>query len=228
VNGQSTDAHALNELGVATGTVIADGVPTPFLWDGKALTILPTIAGLETYPWAISDNNRVVGFGAVPFPGAPGGIVGQAFHYFDGKIDAIGALPGHARSSAQYVTSSGVVLGFSRTLSGDDDRAFTWHNDVLTDLNSFVTSNDIIVAFAGDMTDRGVILGSGSYERDSANFLLLPITSPGDTDGNCLVNVDDLIRVILDWGLAKSPGDVNGDGTVNVDDLILVIDNWTF
>jgi hypothetical protein len=54
---------------------------------------------------------------------------------------------------------------------------------------------------------------------------------PGDTNGDGQVNVDDLINVILSWGLcprppATCPADVNRDGQVNVDDLIMVILNW--
>jgi uncharacterized membrane protein len=228
MNGQSTDARTINEAGVATGTLWAENVLRPFLWDGKTLTVLPTAVGLETHPRAMSDNNRVAGFAAVPYPGAPGGFVGQAFHYFQGTIDVIGALPGHARSSAQYVRSDGVVLGLSRALSGGGDRAFIWQNGALTDLNSLVIPEDVLVGFAGDMTDGGVILASGTFKGINAAMLLLPVPPIGDTDGNCVVNVDDLIRVILDWGLAKSPADVNDDGIVNVDDLILVINNWTF
>ena len=48
-----------------------------------------------------------------------------------------------------------------------------------------------------------------------------------DVDGNCVVDVDDLIAVILAWGQRVSPADVNGDGIVDVDDLIMVILNWS-
>jgi endonuclease/exonuclease/phosphatase (EEP) superfamily protein YafD len=54
----------------------------------------------------------------------------------------------------------------------------------------------------------------------------------GDTNGDGVVDVDDLTAVILGWGDCPPapqpcPADLNDDGTVNVDDLTLIILNWT-
>lgn len=54
---------------------------------------------------------------------------------------------------------------------------------------------------------------------------------PGDVDGDGLVNTDDLIAVITQWGACPAPpsncpGDLVPTGTVNTDDLIQVITNW--
>ena len=52
----------------------------------------------------------------------------------------------------------------------------------------------------------------------------------GDVNNDGLIDVDDLIAVIVAWGLcpvgAPCPADVNGDGVVNVDDLVEVILDW--
>ena len=50
----------------------------------------------------------------------------------------------------------------------------------------------------------------------------------GDTNGDGLVDVDDLLNVILDWDTDGSAhnGDVDDNGTVNVDDLTTVILAW--
>jgi hypothetical protein len=58
-----------------------------------------------------------------------------------------------------------------------------------------------------------------------------PTTPTGDTNGDGAVDVDDLVAVILAWGLCPAPpmtcpADVNGSGAVDVDDLIMVILNW--
>lgn len=50
-------------------------------------------------------------------------------------------------------------------------------------------------------------------------------------DGNNVVNVDDLLTVINNWGpCADCPADIaplpDGDNNVNVDDLLLVINSW--
>ena len=43
---------------------------------------------------------------------------------------------------------------------------------------------------------------------------------PADLNGDCAVNVLDLIQLLLDFGSAEAASDVNGDGVVNVLDLI--------
>jgi hypothetical protein len=52
----------------------------------------------------------------------------------------------------------------------------------------------------------------------------------GDTDNSGIVDVEDLINVILDWGCEAGcepcVGDTNADGTTDVEDLINVILNW--
>jgi len=55
---------------------------------------------------------------------------------------------------------------------------------------------------------------------------------PGDANGDCIVNVDDLLAVINAWGPCPNcpatfcPADLTGDCTVNVDDLLNVINHW--
>jgi hypothetical protein len=52
---------------------------------------------------------------------------------------------------------------------------------------------------------------------------------PEDIDGDGVVEVEDLVAVILDWGCMAPPacaGDVTGDGETNVEDLVAVILGW--
>lgn len=48
--------------------------------------------------------------------------------------------------------------------------------------------------------------------------------------GNQVVNIDDLVVVITNWGATGTPGtvlgDVNNNGVVNIDDLVALITNW--
>jgi hypothetical protein len=60
---------------------------------------------------------------------------------------------------------------------------------------------------------------------------LCPTCNAADITGDCAVNVDDLVAVILAWGAcpappATCPADLDNDGAVEVDDLVLVILNW--
>ncbi|MHC5001883.1 MAG: hypothetical protein ACYTJ0_02055 [Planctomycetota bacterium] len=55
-----------------------------------------------------------------------------------------------------------------------------------------------------------------------------PPPCPADVDGTGVVDVDDLVAVILDWGTDGSAhnSDVDGSGTVDVDDIVVVILTW--
>jgi hypothetical protein len=61
---------------------------------------------------------------------------------------------------------------------------------------------------------------------------LQAIEAAGDVNDNGVVDVDDLIAVINNWGRCSAPpadcsSDLNGDGEVNVDDMLIVINNWS-
>jgi hypothetical protein len=49
-----------------------------------------------------------------------------------------------------------------------------------------------------------------------------------DTNGDALVDADDLVNVILDWGTDGSAhgGDLDGNGVVNADDIVAVMLAW--
>lgn len=70
---------------------------------------------------------------------------------------------------------------------------------------------------------------SGTYANNGGNTLTCP--EPGDTDGDGIVGVSDLLNVIGTWGACPAPptacpADVDDDGQVNVADLLVVIGNW--
>jgi hypothetical protein len=54
-----------------------------------------------------------------------------------------------------------------------------------------------------------------------------PSTCP-DLDGNGVVNVEDLLLMLGDYGTTCTgcPADVNDSGTVDVEDLLLLIAGW--
>lgn len=59
-------------------------------------------------------------------------------------------------------------------------------------------------------------------------MLVTPLSADcPDTDGNSIINVDDLLEVISGWGTCPGcPGDVDGSGAVDVTDLLAVINGW--
>jgi len=47
---------------------------------------------------------------------------------------------------------------------------------------------------------------------------------PADINGNGLVDVNDVLVVVAQWGTEGPQGDINRDGIVNVLDLLITID----
>jgi len=62
---------------------------------------------------------------------------------------------------------------------------------------------------------------------DSSMIDLDDTGTPGDVNGDGVINVSDILLIIGDWGPCSGcPADVNQDGNVNVSDLLLAIANW--
>lgn len=96
-------------------------------------------------------------------------------------------------------------------------------NDVITDVDQLrFLYGDPAGFFIFQMWTLGI---------DNARITHAPPPIPGDTNGDGVVNVADLLAVISAWGPcpappASCPADMNGDGVVNVADLLIVITNW--
>jgi hypothetical protein len=101
-----------------------------------------------------------------------------------------------------------------------------------------------IVAASGPTAGRlymhsGVVPGGDLQNGAALNGVQirkLPPPSPGDVNGDNVVNVIDLLAVIANWGPCSNPNDCpadiappgppQGDDVVNVQDLLMVINNW--
>jgi hypothetical protein len=91
---------------------------------------------------------------------------------------------------------------------------------------------DNVYATGYALGDAGIVIPS-SFVNPSVWYACPADVAPAPL-GDGHVNVDDLIAVILDWGMCQKGGECSGDivptylgdGFVNVDDLIEVIINW--
>jgi hypothetical protein len=91
---------------------------------------------------------------------------------------------------------------------------------------------------ATDINEDGWIVGYGLHDEDPGPtedlqeraYLLIPAPQPcvGDTNNDGVVDVDDLVNVLLDWGTNGTGhnGDVDGSGMVKPLDIIAVLINW--
>ena len=55
---------------------------------------------------------------------------------------------------------------------------------------------------------------------------------PGDLNGDCAVNIGDLLTLLSEWGPCPGPcppscvSDVTGDCSVDISDLLVMLANW--
>jgi hypothetical protein len=78
---------------------------------------------------------------------------------------------------------------------------------------------------AGAMSGGGYALVGGFWAVDAQPAM----PCPGDIDGDGAVDVEDLVQVVIGWGVcppAPCPADTSGDGVVAVEDLVTVILTW--
>ncbi|MHC5004960.1 MAG: hypothetical protein ACYTJ0_17775, partial [Planctomycetota bacterium] len=70
--------------------------------------------------------------------------------------------------------------------------------------------------------------GNDAYGLGMLEIAPVPTTCPADINGDGLVDVDDLLAVIGQWGGCPTGcgADINQDGQVDVDDLTAVVLNW--
>ena len=76
--------------------------------------------------------------------------------------------------------------------------------------------------------DQGPYWDYGGPEGAGGGALKVPVECHGDIDGDGVVNIQDLLGVIDQWGECddECSADFNGDGTVNITDLLIVLDAW--
>lgn len=140
---------------------------------------------------------------------------GESVAIDDGKV-VVGA-PGDDDNGIQ----SGSVFVFQRT-------GGTWSLDaqlVAEDADGIYNFGHSVARF-GDQAVVGAKSGAAYLVSNGGGAASSAVE--GDANGDTIVDVDDLIFVLLNWGpcSATCQGDLNCDEMIAVDDLLLVITNW--
>lgn len=80
-----------------------------------------------------------------------------------------------------------------------------------------------------DVADQPQVVWSAPYTFTVEAEIEPEQPCSGDVNDDAVVNVDDLLLLLNQWGPAPEGGsdaDVNGDDAVNVDDLLMLLNNW--
>jgi WD40 repeat protein len=193
----------------------------------------------------VSSNNHAV-FQFDGKTGAPLGAFGDANHRTLNAPRSLALLPNgnlvvtNINGPTVLFDSVGEYLGPLGT------SAQTWGMTVGPNGNVF-TVGGMIREFDGQ---TGTLISSSPVQGMSGGGIAFRPASPADRNGNnvldvcetpCIadisdpqngvVDVDDLLEVINNWGDCSSPpalciADISKDGTVDVDDLLIVINRW--
>jgi len=205
----------LNELGSYNWLTAELDEATTQVWEAK-LGVSQTIADAtgvepgESFHLVLCDeilkDNRIppVGFTNAAFEALHAEPVGAT--YADGQhwSDAAFEIPsGSAQAvvTLYFQTTTREMMEFLRDANVTDDRGqIAW---------------DAYVA-------RGM---SPPVVMDSTTLDLTPVSVPGDLNGDGVVDVNDLLELLSQWGPCPSgcSGDLDGDGTVGVDDLLALL-----
>jgi hypothetical protein len=130
----------------------------------------------------------------------------------------------------------------SMTTDPDDDHIFyrwSW-GDELTDWmgpydsgeqilqdHIWTTQGDYAIQVQAKDDPNGDGDPEDGLESPWSDEVFIHVKYPGDITDDGMVNSQDLIELLNQWGSRSGSADINGDGVVNVSDLFIVLGNWT-
>ena len=188
------------------------------------LGLMPGSIGTEGR--AINNNNQVVGIAWYTSTNSAG-FVRRGFFWQNGAFIDLGLLPGFTEAFPHDISDDGTVVGVLGVAPGQGTIPFIWKAGSLRRLMDFVPVYGAAVQVPRAINSAGQIASSVIIDGDDIAVRMRPtLREPGDTNCDMIVNVNDLLTVITQWGLTGVDGDVNADFIVNVNDLLMVVTNW--
>ncbi len=166
-HGEMTDlglgeAHGINDRGQIVGEIPGAIYPQATLWQqGKIINL-----GLHGVATVINNQGQIV---------IGDGGRDPLYLWQDGRTRSLPILTDSAMNEADGINSRGQIVGYAM-LGSVGQRAMLWQNGQVYDLNSLIPAKlGWLLASATSITDRGRIVGFGTFHGDSHAFLLTPI-----------------------------------------------------
>ena len=133
--------------------------------------------------------------------------------------DEIVVMPGTYTGTGDYAVNMNGKAILLRSQNGAEDTIISGQGQrVVIHCGNNETASTIISGFK--IIDGNSTFGGGNTMRDSC------LIDCPDITGDGFVDVNDLLAIIDQWGLAGVPADINSDGVVDVSDLFIVVGNW--
>ncbi len=174
---------AINDSGKIVGYVDTDGADngtsthSAALWEKDAngnyiLTDLGTNGANQSFAREINNVGQVVGQLS---NGSGNTATTSPFLWQNNAFTLLGSLGG-TRGDVANINSAGQVVGYSSN-SGNQERAFIWHDGAMADLNTLLTNNllvdgaNVVLNRATGINKKGDIVAYGNYTYTDAQGL---------------------------------------------------------
>ena len=80
----------------------------------------------------------------------------------------------------------------------------------------------------GDDDDLPSVVEAGIDDIRVVRYVCDDPTIQGDVNGDGVVNFDDLVSMLAEWGACSGcPSDIDGNGQVDFSDLLTLLGNWS-
>ncbi len=222
--GPNAGAIDINDAGQVTGWMgSSTDTSRAFVWQNGVTTTLPFSPDAQASRGrAINRFGRVAGFELVD-DGA-GGIATHASYWNGATTLDLGVLPSDSSSISHDINDIDQIVGNS-SMAGSFVKAFVWQDGLMRQLDTILVDDlgGIRLSTANGIDNRGWILA----DTGGSGVLLRPVGSaPGDVDKNCIVDINDFLDVLTEWGRPDSFADTDDDGIVGILDFLNVLSNW--
>jgi probable HAF family extracellular repeat protein len=187
-------ANGLNNRGQVVGASDLEGDLTahPFLWDRGRLMDLGTLGGTFGVATSINDGGEVVGGATNKNDQAI-----LAFLWKKGVMTDLGTVEGDDCSVANYISSSGQIVGNSFPCAGGPSHAVLWEKGSIISLNSFVPpGSNLTLSDATFISDPGEIAVNATLPNGDIHAVLLIPVGEEDTAGVTVALQSDVVSSV--------------------------------
>ena len=138
-----------------------------FLWENGSMRDMGTLGGPDTLPEAMNERGQIVGqsyTSSIPNPGSGIPTI-DPFLWQNGKMVDIGGLGG-TWGVANFISSSGKVVGASDLYGDQTNHPFLWDRGSLRDLGTLggANGNALWINDAGDVVGGADLPGSQTHD----------------------------------------------------------------